>query len=316
MITGEWSGTMNLTEPQAGSDVGLSSTRAVPQDDGSYLITGTKIFISFGEHDLTDNIIHLVLARTPEAPAGTRGISLFLVPKFLLDDAGNPAERNDVKCVSIEHKMGIHASPTCVLSYGDEGGAVGWLVGEENQGLNAMFTMMNAARLAVGVQGTALAEAAYQKAVDYAGERIQGREIGGDTKGAVAIIKHPDVRRMLLDMRARVEATRNLTTHLAACIDMAGSTEGEDARGWEERVELLTPVAKAWCTDVGVEVTSTAVQVFGGMGYIEGVRRRPALPRPAHHPDLRGHQRDPGHGPGRPQAPDPGRRRSRTCSPR
>ena len=170
MITGEWSGTMNLTEPQAGSDVGLSTTKAVPRDDGSYLITGTKIFISFGEHDLTENIIHLVLARTPDAPAGTRGISLFLVPKFMLDDQGNPAERNDVKCVSIEHKLGIHASPTCVLSFGDQDGAVGWLVGEENQGLNAMFTMMNAARLAVGVQGTAIAEAACQKAVDYAGE--------------------------------------------------------------------------------------------------------------------------------------------------
>lgn len=269
MITGEWSGTMNLTEPQAGSDVGLSTTKAVPRDDGSYLITGTKIFISFGEHDLTENIIHLVLARTPDAPAGTRGISLFLVPKFMLDDQGNPGERNDVKCVSIEHKLGIHASPTCVLSFGDEGGAVGWLVGEENQGLNAMFTMMNAARLAVGVQGTAIAEAACQKAVEYAGERIQGREIGSDTKGSVAIIKHPDVRRMLLGMRARIEATRNITTHLAACIDMANSTEGDDSQGWDERVELLTPVAKAWCTDVGVEVTSTALQVFGGMGYIE-----------------------------------------------
>ncbi len=269
MISGEWSGTMNLTEPQAGSDVGLSTTRAVPQDDGSFLITGTKIFISFGEHDLTSNIIHLVLARTPDAPAGTRGISLFLVPKFLLDDDGNPGARNDVKCVSIEHKMGIHASPTCVLSYGDEGGAIGWLVGEENQGLNAMFTMMNAARLAVGVQGTGIAEAAYQKAVDYAAERVQGREIGSDEKGSVPIIRHPDVRRMLLSMRARIEATRNLTTHLAASIDMANSTEGEDSQGWDERVELLTPVAKAWCTDVGVEVTSTALQVFGGIGYIE-----------------------------------------------
>ncbi|MEZ5238026.1 MAG: acyl-CoA dehydrogenase [Microthrixaceae bacterium] len=269
MISGEWSGTMNLTEPQAGSDVGLSTTKAVPRDDGSYLLTGTKIFISFGEHDLTENIIHLVLARTPDAPAGTRGISLFLVPKFLLDEDGNPAERNDVRCVSIEHKMGIHASPTCVLSYGDEGGAVGWLVGEECQGLNAMFTMMNAARLAVGVQGTGIAEAAYQKAVDYAAERVQGREIGSDEKGAVPIIRHPDVRRMLLGMKARIEATRNLTTHLAACIDMANSTEGDDSQGWDERVELLTPVAKAWCTDVGVEVTSTALQVFGGMGYIE-----------------------------------------------
>ena len=269
MITGEWSGTMNLTEPQAGSDVGLSTTRAVPQDDGSYRITGTKIFISFGEHDLTENIIHLVLARTPDAPAGTRGISLFLVPKFLLEEDGSPGERNDVKCVSIEHKMGIHASPTCVLSFGDEGGATGWLVGEENQGLNAMFTMMNAARLAVGVQGTAIASAAYQKAVDYAGERLQGREVGSDQRGPAPIIVHPDVRRMLLEMKSYIEATRNLTTHLAASLDMSRTTEGDDSEGWDERVEILTPVAKAWCTDVGVQVTSTALQVFGGMGFIE-----------------------------------------------
>ena len=184
MISGEWTGTMNLTEPQAGSDVGLSTTKAVPADDGSYRITGTKIFISFGDHDLVENIIHLVLARTPGAPAGTKGISLFIVPKFLVNDDGSLGERNDVKCVSIEHKMGIHASPTCVMSYGDDGGAVGYLVGEENQGMRAMFTMMNAARIAVGVQGVALGDASYQKALAYAGERRQGAEIGADLQGS------------------------------------------------------------------------------------------------------------------------------------
>ena len=269
MVTGHWSGTMNLTEPQAGSDVGLSTTRAIPQGDGSHLVTGTKIFISFGEHDLTENIIHLVLARTPDAPAGTKGISLFLVPKFLPDEAGNPGARNDVRCVSIEHKMGIHASPTCVMSYGDGGGAVGWLVGAENQGMRAMFTMMNAARLSVGVQGVAIGDAAYQKAVDYSMERLQGREVGGDGTGPAPIVVHPDVRRMLLTMRSQIEAMRNLVIHTAACIDLARVTDGEESERWEERVELLTPVVKSWCTDVGVEVTSTAVQVFGGMGYIE-----------------------------------------------
>ncbi len=185
-----------------------------------------------------------------------------------MNEDGSLGEHNDVHCVSIEHKMGIHSSPTCVLSYGDDDGAVGWLVGEENQGLTAMFTMMNAARLAVGVQATGIAEAAYQKAVDYAQERVQGREVGGDSKGPVPIIVHPDVRRMLLEMRSSIEATRNLTTHLAACLDMAQVTEGDHSRGWDERVEVLTPVAKAWCTDMGVTATSTALQVFGGMGYI------------------------------------------------
>jgi alkylation response protein AidB-like acyl-CoA dehydrogenase len=269
MTTGEWSGTMNLTEPQAGSDVGLSTTRAVPQDDGTYRISGTKIFISFGEQDLTENIVHLVLARLPDAPPGTKGISLFLVPKFLVDDDGSLGERNDVRCVSIEHKMGIHASPTCVMSYGDEGGAVGELVGEENQGMRAMFTMMNAARLEVGVQGLAISEAAYQKAYDYSLERLQGKEVGGEGAGPVPIVVHPDVRRMLLFMRSHVEAMRNLLVFNAACLDMARISEGEDAQRWQETADLLTPVSKAWCTDIGVEVTSTAVQVFGGMGYIE-----------------------------------------------
>ncbi len=269
LITGEWTGTMNLTEPQAGSDVGLCTTKAIPQGDGSYKVTGTKIFISFGEHDMAENIIHLVLARLPEAPAGTRGISLFIVPKFLPNDDGTPGERNDVKCVSIEHKMGIHASPTCVLSYGDDGGAIGYLVGEENQGMRAMFTMMNSARIAVGIQGVALGDAAYQKALAYSQERRQGREIGGESKEAAFIIAHPDVRRMLLFMRSHIEAMRNLIVYNAVALDLSRALEGEEAEAWAEIAELLTPITKAWCTDVGVEVTSTAVQVFGGMGYIE-----------------------------------------------
>jgi alkylation response protein AidB-like acyl-CoA dehydrogenase len=269
MVAGVWSGTMNLTEPQAGSDVGLSTTRAVPQDDGTYLITGTKIFISFGDHDLTENIIHLVLARMPDAPPGTKGISLFLVPKFMVDDHGNLGERNDVKCVSIEEKMGIHASPTCVLSFGDDGGATGYLVGEPNKGMRAMFTMMNNARLAVGVQGVAIANASYQKAANYALERTQGRAIGEPDPGPAPIVRHPDVRRMLLTMRAHLEATRNLVIHAATCLDLAEITEGEESERWAEELELLTPIVKSFNTEIGVEVTSLAVQVFGGMGYIE-----------------------------------------------
>jgi alkylation response protein AidB-like acyl-CoA dehydrogenase len=269
LVTGEWTGTMNLTEPQAGSDVGLSTTKAVPVGDGTYKITGTKIFISFGEHDMAENIIHLVLARLPEAPAGTKGISLFIVPKFFVNDDGTPGERNDVRCVSIEHKMGIHASPTCVMSYGDEGGAIGYLVGEEHRGMRAMFTMMNSARIAVGVQGVAIGDAAYQKALTYSTERIQGSEIGGSTPGPVAIIQHPDVRRMLLFMKSHIEAMRALIVYNAAAIDLSRALEGDAAESWREVAELLTPVTKAWCTDVGMEVTSTAVQVFGGMGFIE-----------------------------------------------
>jgi alkylation response protein AidB-like acyl-CoA dehydrogenase len=269
LVTGEWTGTMNLTEPQAGSDVGLCTTKAVPQGDGTYLITGTKIYISFGEHDMAENIIHLVLARLPEAPPGTKGISLFIVPKFMVGEDGTVGDRNDVRCVSIEHKMGIHASPTCVMSYGDEGGAVGYLVGEENQGLRAMFTMMNSARIAVGIQGVAIGDAAYQKALDYAQERRQGREIGTESKEPAPIIAHPDVRRMLLFMRSHIEAMRALVAYNAVAIDFSRALEGEDAERWSEIADLLTPVTKAWCTDVGMEVTSTAVQVFGGMGYIE-----------------------------------------------
>ena len=269
LITGEWTGTMNLTEPQAGSDVGLSTTKATKRDDGTYLITGTKIFISFGEHDMAENIIHLVLARLPEAPAGTKGISLFIVPKFLVNDDGSLGERNDVKCVSIEHKMGIHASPTCVLSYGDDGGAVGYLVGEENQGMRAMFTMMNSARIAVGIQGLALGDASFQKALEYSQERLQGRKIGGDSKEPAPIIEHPDVRRMLLFMKSHIEAMRALVVYNASALDFSRALSGDEAERWREIVELLTPVTKAWSTDIGVEVTSTAIQVFGGMGYVE-----------------------------------------------
>ena len=270
MITGEWTGTMNLTEPHAGSDVGLCTTKAEPQGDGTYKISGTKIYISFGEHDMAENIVHLVLARMPGAPAGTKGISLFLVPKFMVNADGSLGERNDVTCVSIEHKMGIHASPTCVLSYGDNGGAIGFLVGEENQGMRAMFTMMNSARLAVGIQGVAIGDAAYQKALQYSQERRQGRAIGGDSKEPAFIIEHPDVRRMLMGMRSQIDAMRALIVYNAAAIDIARSHADETQREyWREIAELLTPVTKAWCTDVGVEITSTAIQVYGGMGFIE-----------------------------------------------
>jgi 3-(methylthio)propanoyl-CoA dehydrogenase len=270
MITGEWSGTMNLTEPQAGSDVGAVRTKAVPQDDGTYLITGTKIFITFGEHDMADNIVHLVLARTPDAPPGTKGISCFVVPKFLVNDDGSLGERNDVACVSIEHKMGINASPTCVMSYGEQGGALGYLIGEENQGMRYMFTMMNNARLSVGLEGLSVAERAYQDAHEYALERRQGRAPGAAPGEQSPIVEHPDVRRMLLTMRSLVEAMRAIIYVTAEAIDIAdGHPDGAIREAKEEFVDLMIPVAKAWSTDMGVEVTSLAVQVFGGMGYIE-----------------------------------------------
>ena len=256
LITGEWTGTMNLTEPQAGSDVGALKTRAEPAGDGSYRITGQKIFITYGEHDLADNIVHLVLARLPDAPQGTRGISLFLVPKILPDGT-----RNDLRCVSIEHKLGIHASPTCVMAYGDEGGATGWLIGEENKGMAAMFTMMNNARLNVGLQGVSIAERAMQQAVAYAMERVQGSREGRPAR----IIEFPDVRRMLLRMKALTQAARALTYYCAGQTDRA--LRGDEAA--RARADLLTPLVKAYGTDVGVEVTSLAVQVHGGMGYIE-----------------------------------------------
>src|SRR3546814_811240 len=265
LVTGEWNGTMNLTEPQAGSDVGALKTRAVPQGDGSYRIKGQKIFITFGEHDLTDNIVHLVLARTPDAPAGSRGISLFLVPKFRLKTDGSPGEFNDVRCVSIEHKMGIHASPTCVMSYGDHDDCVGWLVGEEQGGMRAMFTMMNNARLNVGLQGVSVAEAATQRAVAYARDRVQSAKAGSATREPVAIIEHADVRRMLMRMKALTQAARALAYYAAGLTDRAHL--GDEAA--QARVDLLTPLVKAYGTDVGGEVTSLGVQVHGGMGYIE-----------------------------------------------
>ncbi|OHT20366.1 acyl-CoA dehydrogenase [Edaphosphingomonas haloaromaticamans] len=260
LVTGEWNGTMNLTEPQAGSDVGALRSMATPAGDGSWRIKGTKIFITFGDHDLTDNIVHLVLARTPGAPAGTRGISLFLVPKFRLD--GTP---NDVRCVSIEHKMGIHASPTCVLSFGDGDDCHGWLIGPENGGMRAMFTMMNNARLNVGLQGVSIAERATQQAVAYARERIQSARAGAASRDSVAIIEHPDVRRMLLRMKAQTMAARALIYYAAGQVDRAHA--GDEAA--QARVDLLTPLAKAYGTDVGCEVSSLGVQVHGGMGFIE-----------------------------------------------
>jgi alkylation response protein AidB-like acyl-CoA dehydrogenase len=270
MVSGEWTGTMNLTEPQAGSDVGALRTRAVAEN-GHYRIKGQKIFITYGEHDLTENIVHMVLARTPDAPAGTRGISLFIVPKFLLGPDGRPKDRNDLRCVSLEHKLGIHASPTAVMAYGDNDGAIGYLVGEENRGLEYMFTMMNNARLNVGLQGVAIAERAYQQACSYARSRVQGREPGAAGKaGAVPIIRHPDVRRMLLTMRAATEAARALTYFAFASLDLAKRHPDADERARHQaRVDLLTPVAKAWCTDLGVEIASIGIQVHGGMGFIE-----------------------------------------------
>jgi alkylation response protein AidB-like acyl-CoA dehydrogenase len=256
LVTGEWTGTMNLTEPQAGSDVGALKTRAEPAGDGSWRITGQKIFITFGEHDLADNIVHLVLARTPGAPAGTKGISLFLVPKVLPDGS-----RNDVRCVSIEHKLGIHASPTCVMSFGDDAGATGWLIGPEMGGMRAMFTMMNNARLNVGLQGVSIAERATQAAAGYALQRVQGVRDGRPA----AVVEHPDVRRMLLRMKALTQAARALCYYAAGQTDRA--TLGDvDAQA---RADLLTPLVKAYGTDVGVEVASLGVQVHGGMGYVE-----------------------------------------------
>ena len=256
IVSGEWPATMNLTEPQAGSDVGALRTRAEPNADGSWRLTGTKIFITYGEHDLSDQIIHMVLARTVGAPEGTRGISLFLVPKIVLDGS-----RNDLRCVSIEHKLGIHASPTCVMSYGDHGGAIGWLVGPENGGMAAMFTMMNNARLNVGLQGVGIAERATQRAVAYALERKQGLR----NRLPVPISDHPDVRRMLLRMRALTMAARALVYYAFGQVDRANRGDPLAAM----RAEVLTPLAKAWGTDVGCEVASLGVQVHGGMGYIE-----------------------------------------------
>ncbi len=268
MVTGEWTGTMNLTEPQAGSDLNLLTARAEKQPDGRYKITGQKIFITYGDHEITENILHLVLARLPDAPAGTRGISLFLVPKYHVNADGSLGARNDVKAQALEHKLGIHASPTAVMIFGDQGGATGYLVGEENKGLNCMFTMMNNARLGVGVQGVAIAERAYQHALAYAKERKQGRAVGAS--GTSAIIAHPDIKRMLLEMRAKTAAARAICLATAAALDRAHRLPQAEARkAAHEEASLLTPLAKAFSTDIAVEVASLGVQIHGGMGFIE-----------------------------------------------
>ncbi len=265
LSTGEWPGTMNLTEPQAGSDVGALKTKAEPAGDGSWRIKGQKIYITFGEHDLADNIVHLVLARTPDSPPGTRGISLFLVPRYRLDENGEPGEPNDARCVSIEHKLGIHASPTCVMSYGDNDDCHGWLIGPENGGMRAMFTMMNNARLNVGLQGVQIGERATQQAIAFAKERVQSARAGAPSREPVAIIDHPDVRRMLLRMKALTMAVRALVYYAAGQVDRATLGDG-DAKA---RSEVLTPLAKAYGTDCGCEIASLGVQVHGGMGYVE-----------------------------------------------
>ena len=270
MISGEWTGTMNLTEPDAGSDVGAVRTKATKQSDGTYLISGTKIYITFGEHDMADNIIHLVLARTPDAPAGTKGISCFIVPKYVLNTDGSLGARNDVKCVSIEHKTGIKASPTCVLSFGDEGGAVGYLIGEENHGMSYMFTMMNQARLGVGLEGMALIERAYQQSVEYAVQRKQGRAPGAPAGESSSIILHPDVKRMLVTMKSTIEALRRIIYWNAACLDIAAHhTDAAEREKASDIAALLTPISKGWGTDMSVELTGMAVQIHGGMGFIE-----------------------------------------------
>ena len=270
MVSGEWTGTMNLTEPQAGSDLAAVRARAEPQSDGSYKIFGQKIFITYGDHDMTENIVHLVLARLPDAPEGVKGISLFVVPKFLTDATGKIGERNDVHCVSIEHKLGIHASPTCVLAFGDHGGAIGHLIGEPNRGLEYMFIMMNEARFAVGMEGLALSERAYQHALAYAKDRIQGTELGVRGGPKVSIIHHPDVRRMLMSMKSQTEAMRALAYVVGAATDAAHRHPDESVRERNRAfVDLMIPVVKGWCTENSIEIASTGVQVHGGMGFIE-----------------------------------------------
>ncbi|GAB2182354.1 acyl-CoA dehydrogenase [Denitratisoma sp. agr-D3] len=269
LVSGEWTGTMNLTEPQAGSDLALLRSKAEPSDDGSYRIFGQKIFITYGEHDLAENIIHLVLARLPDAPPGIKGISLFVVPKFLVNADGSLGMRNDVQCVSLEHKLGIHASPTCVMTYGEKGGAVGYLVGKPHRGLEYMFIMMNEARLGVGLQGVAIGERAYQQALSYARERIQGRDVVTGKDG-VAIVHHPEIKRTLLSMRSRVEAARALAYLTASWLDRAHAhPEQEERQRYLFQAEYLIPIVKGWATETGVDVASLGVQVHGGMGYIE-----------------------------------------------
>jgi len=278
LVSGEWTGTMNLTEPQAGSDLGAMTTRAEPAGDGTWRIRGTKIFITYGDHEMAENIVHLVLARTPGAPPGTRGISCFIVPKFLLDEEGRPGARNDVSVVSLEHKLGIHASPTCVMAFGEGDGAVGYLIGEVNQGMRYMFTMMNSARLSIGLQGLGVAERSYQLARDYALERHQGRALGSDpTQGGTSpIVDHGDVRRMLMTMRSQIEAMRCVMYANAVAMDWARvHPDPGERRRFSDLSALLTPISKGWGTDLGVDLSSLAIQVHGGAGYIEetGVAR-------------------------------------------
>ncbi|MEZ5538056.1 MAG: acyl-CoA dehydrogenase [Thiolinea sp.] len=269
VVSGEWASTMDLTEPQAGSDLAATRTKAEPQSDGTFKLSGQKIFISYGEHELTSNIVHLALARLPDAPEGVKGLSLFIVPKFIPDAAGNPGEKNDIRCISIEHKMGIHGSPTCALSYGDNGGATGYLIGEPNRGLETMFIMMNEARFGVGVQGVALAERAYQYALGYAQTRVQGRDAVSGATGQPILI-HPDVKRQVLGMRARVMAMRSLLYTAAGWFDTTHHhPDKEVAAKYRRYIDLLMPVVKGWCTEVGNEVCDDAIQVFGGMGFVE-----------------------------------------------
>ncbi len=268
LISGKWSGTMNLTEPNAGSDLSVVATKATPGDDGTYKITGTKIFITFGEHDMSENIIHLVLARLPDAPAGVKGISMFIVPKFLVNADGSLGARNDLKCISIEHKLGIHGSPTAVMSYGEKSGAIGFLVGEPNRGLEYMFTMMNSARLAVGLEGVGISERAYQQAAGYAMQRVQGKISG--RKETLPIAYHPDVSRMLMTMRAQIQAMRSVAYIAAAEIDRASRQPDPEQKALSQaRVDLLIPIVKAWATEQAVEITSLGVQIHGGMGFVE-----------------------------------------------
>jgi 3-(methylthio)propanoyl-CoA dehydrogenase len=268
LVSGEWTGTMCLTEPQAGSDLSALTTRAEPQADGSFLLTGRKIYITWGDHPMTPNIVHLVLARLPGAPQGTKGISLFLVPKYRLNADGTPGTRNDVFPVSVEHKLGIHASPTCVMAFGDDGGAQGFMVGPENEGLAAMFTMMNYMRLGVAAQGVGLADRSYQAAVKYARDRVQGRAPG--EKGRVAIIRHPDIRRTLLLMRSLTQACRAICYYTASCLDRGNHGDSaESSAAWLARGDLMTPIAKAFSSEIGQDVTALGIQVHGGMGYVE-----------------------------------------------
>jgi acyl-CoA dehydrogenase len=270
LVSGEWTGTMQLTEPQAGSDVGALRTRAERAPDGTYRLKGTKIFITYGEHDMTDNIVHFVLARLPDAPAGTKGISLFLVPKFMVNADGSLGARNDIYASGVEHKLGMHASPTCTMTMGDHGGAIGYLVGEENQGMRCMFTMMNQARLGVGLEGVGIADRAYQQALGYAQERRQGRAVGSSGNGSDAIIAHPDVKRMLIQMRAMTAAARTICYATAVALDVAARAKDAKVRSEAAaRGALLTPIAKAFSTDIGNEVAYLGVQVHGGMGFIE-----------------------------------------------